>query len=628
MSNYLDEAYEDQLVPKYESLEQVMPKLAPDKPEPAPTGQQSSFNSRKKQAYSMADTVLLNWMDPNRPDIAQAAGNPVEISPSPPRRGERSESDEKDTNPQENIEENLDDVIFAQQEEAARKKKLDDAINLSLFPTLTNGTSTNSPELNEIKTVKPAEGQKSDSMEDIVPLIPPKTKPRGLPDLDLKMINDDGFVKPTGKFSREPPQTARFARPEIGLQKRKPSLPDSFSPSYQDTPSPAALQNDTILTSSVGQHAISPPTPAHNLPAIQNSTTASSPKSATSTHGSQRLPGIGPILEIADAQVTRQRGSSFGQMGPSPTFSGGAPSPSPFQFASSHASPTEPMSAGSPTNYPHSFNGPPPLTIYRRTSVTTSDHPYANALNSASTASEAYTSPDQTFSPAETQNTSVTTPSDRGLRIVPGPYPGGPPHTPLHPSSAGTSPQSGVPPYNTSPIINGHIPNGTLTSHGPKLPLPNQPPSQHPSDPASAGQYKCHHPGCKAAPFQTQYLLNSHTTVHSSDRPHYCLVPGCPRGPGGQGFKRKNEMKRHGLVHESPGYICPFCPEREHKYPRPDNLQRHVRVHHADVSMSDLRLRDVLENKGMPGGRGGSARRRPRGGSVGRGAGGMVGVEG
>jgi hypothetical protein len=33
-------------------------------------------------------------------------------------------------------------------------------------------------------------------------------------------------------------------------------------------------------------------------------------------------------------------------------------------------------------------------------------------------------------------------------------------------------------------------------------------------------------------------------------------------------------MIRHGLVHESPGYVCPYCVDREHKYPRPDNLQR------------------------------------------------------
>ena len=67
---------------------------------------------------------------------------------------------------------------------------------------------------------------------------------------------------------------------------------------------------------------------------------------------------------------------------------------------------------------------------------------------------------------------------------------------------------------------------------------------------------------------------SSHANVHSQIRPHYCPVKTCNRSEGGKGFKRKNEMIRHGLVHQSPGYICPFCPEREHKYPRPDNLQR------------------------------------------------------
>ncbi|EPE36101.1 C2H2 and C2HC zinc finger [Glarea lozoyensis ATCC 20868] len=90
------------------------------------------------------------------------------------------------------------------------------------------------------------------------------------------------------------------------------------------------------------------------------------------------------------------------------------------------------------------------------------------------------------------------------------------------------------------------------------------------------GGFQCTYPGCNAQPFQTQYLLNSHANVHSSNRPHYCSVKGCPRSEGGKGFKRKNEMIRHGLVHDSPGYVCPFCPDREHKYPRPDNLQRQV----------------------------------------------------
>lgn len=92
------------------------------------------------------------------------------------------------------------------------------------------------------------------------------------------------------------------------------------------------------------------------------------------------------------------------------------------------------------------------------------------------------------------------------------------------------------------------------------------------------GGFQCTYPGCTAQPFQTQYLLNSHANVHSQNRPHYCPVKGCQRSEGGKGFKRKNEMIRHGLVHESPGYVCPYCSDREHKYPRPDNLQRYVLI--------------------------------------------------
>jgi hypothetical protein len=113
--------------------------------------------------------------------------------------------------------------------------------------------------------------------------------------------------------------------------------------------------------------------------------------------------------------------------------------------------------------------------------------------------------------------------------------------------------------------------------------------------PIPTDTFKCRHPGCTAGPFLTQYLMqyvtresccvdsgrliffhSSHAYVHSQDRPYFCPVEGCARGVDGKGFKRKNEVIRHGLVHNSPGYICPFCPGqgRESKYPRPDNLQR------------------------------------------------------
>jgi hypothetical protein len=125
------------------------------------------------------------------------------------------------------------------------------------------------------------------------------------------------------------------------------------------------------------------------------------------------------------------------------------------------------------------------------------------------------------------------------------------------------------------------------------LPPPHNSGLQQLYTPHILGSYKCDYPGCTAAPFQTQYLLkyitpsksvtltnerSSHTNVHSSNRPHYCPVADCPRGEGGKGFKRKNEMIRHGLVHQSPGYVCPFCTNREHKYPRPDILKRYVKM--------------------------------------------------
>ena len=89
-------------------------------------------------------------------------------------------------------------------------------------------------------------------------------------------------------------------------------------------------------------------------------------------------------------------------------------------------------------------------------------------------------------------------------------------------------------------------------------------------------EFSCTYPGCTAQPFQTQYLLNSHFNMHSSSRPFYCSVKGCSRSEDGKGFEKRKEMIRHELVHQSPRYICPFCPDRENKFRRADNLQRLV----------------------------------------------------
>lgn len=148
--------------------------------------------------------------------------------------------------------------------------------------------------------------------------------------------------------------------------------------------------------------------------------------------------------------------------------------------------------------------------------------------------------------------------------------------------------------FHRSPSRASHDPRQTSQDHQMDVDPTSQPVQKHTNSHAKGVLHRCPHPGCTAAPFQTQYLLkyhtfqlprektakmtddsySSHANVHSQVRPHHCPVKGCPRGVGGKGFKRKNEMIRHGLVHTSPGYICPFCQDKEHRYPRPDNLLR------------------------------------------------------
>jgi hypothetical protein len=107
----------------------------------------------------------------------------------------------------------------------------------------------------------------------------------------------------------------------------------------------------------------------------------------------------------------------------------------------------------------------------------------------------------------------------------------------MHPSPATSYPT----PIATSPDLSRPETSGEQA-------LSPDPDVQEPNGiggPFSNTSYKCTMTGCTALPFQTQYLLNSHMNVHSDARNHFCPVKGCNRGPGGQGFKRKNEMIRY-----------------------------------------------------------------------------------
>lgn len=55
-----------------------------------------------------------------------------------------------------------------------------------------------------------------------------------------------------------------------------------------------------------------------------------------------------------------------------------------------------------------------------------------------------------------------------------------------------------------------------------------------------------------------------------TDAVYKCEVSGC-----GKSFKNKSTWTRHGLLHGSSVYGCPFCTDESYKYTRPDYLQRY-----------------------------------------------------
>lgn len=373
-------------------------------------------------------------------------------------------------------------------------------------------------------------------------------------------------LRPQGRQER------RSVASAIEAENLDPALGGSIDADQQEVSPPAAEQR----RSSSDNHRSSPlatsprlrqfmaSNGSETLPAIQSATPSLSAKSPNS---GQSLPSISAQLgELVD--------------GPSPND--GLPSRSTFPLANGIQSP--PMSGISPR--PNHYPSP-------QTRLNSFPTPYpATQPSPASTYSE--------VSPREPYRMS---------------------HDPTSMSPPG---KPGPPYYNTSRPLHTEetTPQSAESQTGFKSFSPNddQPhveigrpilPPLPGTGPLATGNFRCSFPGCTAAPFQTQYLLNSHANVHSQNRPHYCPVKTCPRSEGGKGFKRKNEMIRHGLVHQSPGYICPFCPEREHKYPRPDNLQRHVRANHTDKDMNDPQLRDVLAQRSEGGARG---RRRRFGG--------------
>ncbi|KAI8938131.1 hypothetical protein NX059_005798 [Plenodomus lindquistii] len=477
-----------------------------------PSFRGTSKPQRGRTRPTQGDLVLLRQMAPNRPDIAQHASLQALESAS------ESESEGDDDVEMENV-----------------------------SPSTTNESS-------EPQVKSPPPDTQAQNVQRFAAFTLEPRDPKAATHRDS--VIDDDVLKVSGSLTDRRPSHASNASNTLNGGRLSVSSANMAAPGTTILPSlspnPHSQQNGIItnghlptISSTASPHlrplAIPPITGSDKLPALQAPSPA---QEAGSPNHQQSLPSFRHIDDIARSATSEQDLSrpngfhhrqSISSVGASPTSMvrqlsiSSHSSGTPFSLISA----SSPLSANSDSQRPDLFLRAGGAGVFganaRRASHATSEGgPYHPTLHSGSN-SESY------------QSSEGLSPVAQATPVEP---------RPRHMSLDDTLASRLLPPPLNSGIQ-------AIQSH-------------------ATGSFKCEYPHCNAQPFQTQYLLNSHTNVHSSNRPHYCPVKDCPRGEGGKGFKRKNEMIRHGLVHQSPGYVCPFCPDREHKYPRPDNLQRYV----------------------------------------------------
>ncbi|EXJ81922.1 hypothetical protein A1O1_07989 [Capronia coronata CBS 617.96] len=573
MSNdqYSDEYYNlerDFLLPsRTPPLEEKRPNLRPEEsPRPlvayypsSDTSEEESSNSQNAQSSRsrtrrkgrttpiLGDGVLIRSLDPNQVDVANNAERYALASAS------QSETDEEEAR------------TVARQETIRSDNTIRPALQDTTNSVVSNNILVTAKDvrLDDYDDFPMIDGSPA-SLTDERPVYSPCVIPQHLA---------DGISSSSGRYVDLPPQQ------EMLKQAWDVRPPPKISPRLQLVPEAARGDRDSIVTSpTLGRYTISPQdvNPDVILPAMQKSPLLSSPSG--SPQPKMTLPSI--RTTIGNISVS----SPVGFAGLSPT--GLQPSPGHLQQYRPSSSFPSPQSIMSPPG--------PPTHFSFRTATRDSSSSVNSEMTSATTI---------------TVSTPVTIDSRESAAI-----------SSFH--TAGKVQEQGQAKGSSSGDTILEAAPGTKeaehSGHGPKTPdaeyrldlEPTLNDNAAQSSRVSVGTYKCTFQGCVAAPFQTHYLLNSHMNVHSDTRAHFCPVKGCRRGLGGQGFKRKNEMIRHGLVHTSPGYGCPFCPDQQHRYPRPDNLQRHVRVHHKDRSPNDPELREVLNQRPESRNQGGKRRMR------------------
>ncbi|KAK5453570.1 hypothetical protein LTS15_006755 [Exophiala xenobiotica] len=456
---------------------------------------------------SLTDGVLIRAIDPNQPEAARHAEKYALASAS------QSEAEDQEENEARSEEARMMIDNATVQDEQSDVSEQPDAL-VEVTSEAIQDTDGDFPMVNS-----PATSEHADRT-------PPETVPR---EIRIPCSRQQPSCSTPCKREHHPPRAtdaATHPRPAQPAQPASEGLRLQLGDNQWDP-------DDSIVTSPIlGKYTITPqdPDPDVVLPAMQMSPARSS--ATPSPRQKQTLPSLRTHLPEFEAR--------------SPGFAGMSPilgRPSPGQWP--HLGRSPPFHQSS-----HAGMSPPALPTHSIWRTTTRD-------SSISTSSE--------YTPGS--SATVSTPASSIIVQSPAASANLHPMTPLQEQEQEQEEEEEEDEQEKNTVAE-HSPEHSkgqdskvevkvelkvqldLTPPKHKVQLDLTPPKDKDKDPpvpsraVPSGNYPCTHEGCTAIPFQTQYLLNSHMNVHSDARTHFCPVEDCPRGPGGLGFKRKNEMIR------------------------------------------------------------------------------------
>lgn len=462
MSNYDS----DDVFPRSPGLEPVRPKATPS-PSPPPFAAHSVTIStspdvsppysssrrrkkpnRRKTQPSQGDTVLIGFMDPNRPDIARLVG-------------------EKALNSESGSDADDEEMVSEEPAKPDAVQQSDRTVDLEATARIALQTAEIGDTAPPGKDVAPQTHRdsviESQPESEQRPIVAP-SNPGPTPSANGVRMNGNGVVSKSA--------TDSF----IKLEATSPNVTGGRAVSFANGYPP---EDDSLATSPTLRELAIPESqgsPSQKLPALQNPNSPSRDGPTGSPNQERRLPSFRHLSELAETAINEQNESRTNGFLHRPSISSTGQSPPLIHRTFSISSQRSPA-----TGFP----------------------PLSSATSPLSAHSE-FSSPDVFIrSGAHSIFSSTRRPSQASEN--------GPPFSGTLPSASVTdgyqSSDNLSPGSQPTPIENRtHRMSLDSALSSRTLPLPTGPLIQH-IPPSGSGGFKCDYPGCTAPPFQTQYLL-------------------------------------------------------------------------------------------------------------------------